>query len=68
MPAPRQHGAALVVAAIAVLQPGSEGERPDYELRIAPIEAAPDAAAYLAAGSVAELLDIVLAVTAALGA
>jgi hypothetical protein len=68
VPVLRQDGAALVIAAIAGLQPGSQEERPDYELRISAIEDAPEAAAYLTASSVAELLDIVLAVTAVLGA
>jgi hypothetical protein len=55
-----------VVAVVSELRPGSQEGRPDYELRIGTLDNLPAAAAYLTAGSIAELLDIVLAMATVL--
>jgi hypothetical protein len=65
----RQDGASVgVVAVVSELRPGSREGRPDYELRLGTLESLAGAPAYLAAGSIGKLLDIVLALTAALAA
>jgi hypothetical protein len=53
------------LAAITVLRPGSGGQERDFELRVVAIdEDVPNAAAYIAFTSIAELTDIVLALAA----
>ena len=52
------------LAAITVLRPGTDRHERDFELRVlASGEDVPKAAAYIAADSVNELVDIVLALT-----
>jgi hypothetical protein len=52
------------LAAITVLRPGTDGHERDFELRVVAIdEDVPKAAAYIAAGSIGELVDVVLALT-----